>query len=610
MNVWLLHYLIVQACSNCRENLQNAARDITLVVETAADMAGSLVDKRFISFDKINIKNKLTIATKPEDIMDNHNLLMTDEEYGKAILNFSTETSPMLLEEVTSFPAAASVISSVTNGSGSGISSLVTRMAGNSLAERTATVVGFLMKTKPPERIKSFIEILFKNILNQQQNSNDLDGYLNFIKDVDRWLTAENQPISEWRDKFGMTLLMNMVIFDGDKKTPQSIMIRNLAELLIREKYFDDAFINVKADYDLAVQFQLQHYQDVHKMSKQKCTVIAAGQTISLKKVKKKVTEGEQVDKWGDMKDDQVKMISKDPVKLVQANGKEIEKRIMITCRLPDQSNQEEEMDVDVHLDNFYRKGMGALTTEYFSMDELSDDEEDYKSAKSRCSEYLSTGTKSTDYFSVVKEVREEVIPEHFDSQSVVTKQSSEDAYVVKKSKEQKLVVKLSKSVSTKVIHTPKTDSFLEVNKYFSKNTTLLLLSCKTGNWNIVRAILEQYPSLFCKEGDVIQQKHPLYFQDDFKAHCLHLAIKDGQFDICKTIIDKVDVYNLKTNPIEGNKTALKFVEFQISQFQDECVKLMELKEIIEKKIGKKQMKRKGKKTDEEKPQKVHKLEI
>ena len=113
-----------------------------------------------------------------------------------------------------------------------------------------------------------------------------------------------------------------------------------------------------------------------------------------------------------------------------------------------------------------------------------------------------------------------------------------------------------------------------------------------------MRALLElkekKYPSLFFKENDDVQTKHPLYFQDDSKANCLHLAIKDRQIDICRTIIDKVGVYNLKTNPIEGNKTVLKFIETQ-----EDCQEMNELKKDIKTKIGKKTGKRKGNKTDE-----------
>ena len=74
--------------------------------------------------------------------------------------------------------------------------------------------------------------------------------------------------------------MMSMVINDDEKISSQ------LLEILIREGYFDDAFINHKADYDLAIEFQLQHYQGIHKKSKKTNTVIAPNQRILLKKEK------------------------------------------------------------------------------------------------------------------------------------------------------------------------------------------------------------------------------------------------------------------------------------------------------------------------------------
>jgi len=163
----------------------------------------------------------------------------------------------------------------------------------------------------------------------------------------------------------------------------------------------------------------------------------------------------------------------------------------------------------------------------------------------------------STDYISIdpsEEDTREpEVIPEHFDTESV---QSKESKFLVMKNKKTQ-EARYSESVTTKSLHTPDTESFLEVNKHFSRNTTLALLCCKTKNWNLMKALLEldpeKYPTLFskdtekCKCKDICLCKHHLYFQDDSKANCLHLALEDGQLDICQMIIDKVDVYTLKT---------------------------------------------------------------
>ena len=175
--------------------------------------------------------------------------------------------------------------------------------------------------------------------------------------------------------------------------------------------------------------------------------------------------------------------------------------------------------------------------------------------------------------------------PEHFDSQSVV---SSNGVLRAKKNEFTYL-----ESISTQVVQTPKVS--LQVNKYFSKNTTLFLLASKTKSWNIVKAILQldpdRFPTMFHSVGQM--KKHPLYVQDDSGANCLHLAIEDKQFDIARVIIDKVDEFTLKTMSIVKNKTVLKFIqELERLQLNDE--ELIEVKEFVEERIGKKKQKRKG----------------
>ena len=134
-----------------------------------------------------------------------------------------------------------------------------------------------------------------------------------------------------------MTLLMNMVIADDNRVNRE--LKRNtllLVEMLVRNEEFDDAFINHKAVPSLALMFERQHYQGYHKDGKMKNSVIVAGQKISLKRIKKKNKDGVYTDfKGPKMKDDQVKMISKHKVKLRQGDGtEEVEKRIMITCKI------------------------------------------------------------------------------------------------------------------------------------------------------------------------------------------------------------------------------------------------------------------------------------
>ena len=382
-------------------------------------------------------------------------------------------------------------------------------MVENSILD-IASTTSFLETTRDVDRIKTFLEMFLRSMKEQEASVNQ-EEILGLFRNAVKNFSHTNHPMTEWRDELGMTLLMNMVIIDEDTLPTESYMLRKLVERIITEEDFDDAYLNHKADYGLKVQFQLQHYQGVHKISKKSCTVISPDQEIPVRKIKKNA-DGDLVGRWDEMNDDQQKVVSKHPVKLVQSDGTETEKRIMITCN-------------------------------------------------------------------------EDLDPEHFDSQSVA---SSNGVFRAKKNE-----FMYSESVSTKVISTPKVS--LQVNKYFSKNTTLLLLASKTKSWNIVRAILqldpEKYPTLFQSVGQM--KKHPLYFQDDSGANCLHLAIEDEQFDIAKVIIDKVDEFTLKTMAVVKNKPALKFIEEMLKMDQN-LEELTEIKELIEKRIGKKKQKRKG----------------
>ena len=133
---------------------------------------------------------------------------------------------------------------------------------------------------------------------------------------------------------------------------------------------------------------------------------------------------------------------------------------------------------------------------------------------------------------------------------------------------------KYAESAETKIIQTPINPCLH--SRHYARNTTLLLLAAKTKSWSVVKAILqldpEEYPSLLKEVGN--QKKHPLYHQDESKANCFHLAIEDFQIDICQMIITLVDVYTLKTIPISGGQTALKFINQKVREGFDDFEKL------------------------------------
>ena len=244
-----------------------------------------------------------------------------------------------------------------------------------------------------------------------------------------------------------MTLLMNMVISAEEKMTNHSKHMRQLIELIIKEEYFDDDYINHKADYDLSVQFQMQHYQGVQKQTKKKNTIIVPGQEIKLKKVKK-TNDEKQI--TGKMRDDQIKMISKHKVQLILAFGTDkeerIDKRIMVTCRLQETLKHKKKFSVQVKEDRLCHLGENEpLITDSIS----------------RISE------------NKIESASQEAIPEHFDTQSIITNTSNENHFFAKGKNFQ-----YSESISTKVIITP--ESLQPISKHFSRKTTLLLLASKT----------------------------------------------------------------------------------------------------------------------------------
>ena len=105
-----------------------------------------------------------------------------------------------------------------------------------------------------------------------------------------------------------------------------------------------------------------------------------------------------------------------------------------------------------------------------------------------------------------------------------------------------------------------------------------------------------KYPSLFNSPGN--QKKHPLYHQDESRANCLHLAIEDGQIEICHKIIGLLDVFSLKTMPIVDNKTASKYVKEKISEGFDEFI---ELRDFIEENLQKQKVAAVNKKNKDKK---------
>ena len=136
----------------------------------------------------------------------------------------------------------------------SGLSSLQRRIARNSLAEKPA-MISFLETTDDVDRIETFLE-MFLSMDHSSIEGAFKTAFTNFSLTI--------HPMKNWRDQFGMTLLMKMTI-SMLENTKQNLL-RQLVEKIIREEYFDDSYLSHRADYDPSLHFHLQHYQGVHKV--------------------------------------------------------------------------------------------------------------------------------------------------------------------------------------------------------------------------------------------------------------------------------------------------------------------------------------------------------
>ena len=88
------------------------------------------------------------------------------------------------------------------------------------------------------------------------------------------------------RDKFNMTLLMNLVISIDDILNLKSVEM--FIAKLIRENAFSDEYLSQRLEIKLDEQFQRQHVYGICKPSKKINTQIVADPAIQFKKVLKK----------------------------------------------------------------------------------------------------------------------------------------------------------------------------------------------------------------------------------------------------------------------------------------------------------------------------------
>ena len=397
-----------------------------------------------------------------------------------------------------------------------------------------------------------------------------------------------NFPLESMRDKFNMTLLMNLVISIEDIESYAVKSLEMLIAKLIRENTFSDEYLSHRANIKLEEQFQLQHVHGICKLSKKKNTHLAPGQVIQFKKVVKKNVDGEYRPINCSV-EGQEKLISKHPVEIIKEGNTREYKRIMVSGKIIKRNEDDDNQLIGIEIDE--HESRGSLST--ISSSPTRDDfeiEEDYKKEKvnvlfneydtqedseSKCKNWIlnENNAEEDDTLQNTDEIfpSTSLIPEHLDSQSVA-KMTSGETFKTKQNK-----YKYAPS-STKYADTHGDGQI--PSKLISKKTNVFILACRTKQWEIVKAILEldpnKYPMLLEITGIGGKQasKHPLYHEDDkgnngfflilneicslekSKVNDLHLLK-----ELAKLTISHIDAHTLKTKNIQKGKTPLQFIE-------------------------------------------------
>ena len=385
--------------------------------------------------------------------------------------------------------------------------------------------------------------------------------------------------IIDLRNKYDMTLLMSLLIATTvtKQKSVFEEELEKLIEKIIEEEYFEDKNINHKTDYKLAAQFDLSHIHGITKKSKAKNTVLEKDQVIPLKRVNRLNSDTGKYEKipGPDNNPGQEKMLAKKHIKMKGEDGKEF--RPMMSVNIPsDDDSVEDNVSVGIISDDEELDANDFKVSLISGLDESIDNDFERK-----CSEWKNDQSKEDSYDWILDQPKpdvqiKKVIPEHFDSQSVIS--LSKETFQTKKNKNK---YKYAESASTKY-----TETYLEEetpSDLVCRNTTLFLMACKANKWNIVMALLklnpEKYPSLFKKCG----KKHSLYDLDEHKTNPLILALQSEQIDICKIMIEKVDAETLKKETVTEKKTAMKYVTEEMTGSNSQKL----LIDCIEAKIGK-----------------------
>ena len=408
---------------------------------------------------------------------------------------------------------------------------------------------------------------------------------------------AKNLQLNSLRDKYDMTLLMNILIsIEEDLSFKTDENLERLVAVLIEEGIFTDDYLSHRARIGLAEQFRLQHLHGVCKITKKKNTLLEKNQFIELKRALKKGENGEY-ERIDCSVEGQEKMITKYPVMLVNHDGSRDYRRIMISG-IGIQDKNDDDPVHDLQIDIHETGGSVVSCSSYCSSNSDFELEEDYVKEKieipemipqedveAKCRDWLSKdlsvvpdGIEDPEIDIKLNKKATNFVPEHLDSQSVAQMTSGE-TFVTKKNK-----YKFAPS-STKYADTYYEDI---PSKLISKQTNLFLMACKAKKWKVVSAILSldpsRYPMLLKNYG---KGKHPLYHEDASGQNGFFLILeelctvkKQEQVEILinisKLMISHISNNILNSKHIQKGQTLMKYIKEKNHKNLNEIRKVLE----------------------------------
>ena len=129
--------------------------------------------------------------------------------------------------------------------------------------------------------------------------------------------------LEDWRDRYGMTFIMRLLVDNADQDSADSNdpCVDLLLKAIIEGQFFSDEYIDIQAELGLGPQFDLQHRLGLVSANKEKNSVFLDGQIIPVKRLVRKNLETGLYEPVVPEKDCQEKVISKQKVKISE-NGK------------------------------------------------------------------------------------------------------------------------------------------------------------------------------------------------------------------------------------------------------------------------------------------------